>query len=228
LDSHEYLLLTEAYCAQGGHPGTVPEKPWVEVLAGSAAYEEGGEVPFGYIPLHPLHALVPPAAPVLPLPGSAQPVVGALFVGQAPAVVHAALVELANRSQWDPKVKAVQFDKKKVNRLGTVHVCLLDTGTLKFSTVRADAGPNGLAYGEELLNAGWVRQSSRYYLLDADGAGTRVRLEVHYRHWALSGWLLDRTFQKASAREIDRHLHLLKAYCERGAPGSPGGDREPV
>ena len=216
LDSHEYLLLTGAYCALGGHPGTVPGKPWMEVLVASAVYEEVGEVPFGYIPLYPLHALVPPAAPVVPVFRSEQHVAGALYVGQAPAVVHAALVELANRSQWDPKVKAVQFDEKKVNRLGAVHVCLLDTGPLKFRTVNADAGPGSMAYGEELLNAGWVRQSSRYYLLDAEGAGTRVRLEVHYRHWPLGGWLLDRSYQKVAAREVHRHLHLLKAYCERG------------
>jgi len=215
LDSHAYLLLTEAYCAEGGHPGTVPGKPWVEVLTASAAYEEGEAVSFGYIPLHPLHALAPPAAPVLPLPGPAQPVAGALYVGQAPAVVHAALVDLATRSQWDPKVKAVQFDETKVNRLGTVHACLLDTGTLRFRTVAANAGPGGLAYGEQLLNARWVRQSSRYYLLDADGAGTQVRLEVHYRHWPLVGWLLDRSYRKAAALEVHRHLHLLKAYCER-------------
>jgi hypothetical protein len=73
-----------------------------------------------------------------------------------------------------------------------------------------------LAYGEQLLNAGWVRQSSRYYLLDAEGAGTRVRLEVHYQHWPLGGWLLNRSYQKAVALEIDCHLQLLKAYCERG------------
>ncbi|MBD0257745.1 MAG: DUF2652 domain-containing protein [Cytophagales bacterium] len=56
LDTHEYLLLTEAYCGQGGNPAT--GKGWVKVLAASAAYEEVGEVPFAYISLHPLHALV--------------------------------------------------------------------------------------------------------------------------------------------------------------------------
>jgi hypothetical protein len=40
-------------------------------------------------------------------------VVGALYIGQAPSIVHAALVELANRSQWEPMVKAVAFDQKK-------------------------------------------------------------------------------------------------------------------
>lgn len=188
----------------------------MEVRTASAAYEEVGEVPFGYIPLHPLHALVPPAAPVLPLPRPAHPMAGALYVEQAPAVVHAALVELADRSEWDPKVKAVQFDATKVNRVGTVHVCLLDTGSLRFRIVAAEAGPGRLAYGEQLLNAGWVRQSSRYYLLDADGADTRVRLEVHYRHWPLGGWLLDRFYRKAVALDVGRHLHRLKAYCERG------------
>lgn len=215
LDTHEYLLLTEAYCGQGGHPATVTGKGWVKVLAASAGYEEVGEVPFTYIPLRPLHALVLPSAPVGPLPKSANPVVGELSIGQAPALVHAALVELSNRSQYDPRVKSVQFDPKKVNRLGTLHVCLLDTGALKFRTVGMDAGPGSLVYGEQLLNPGWVRQSSRYYLLDGEGEGTRVRLEVHYNHWPLLGWLLNGSYRKDTVREVQRHLHLLKTFCER-------------
>ena len=215
LDSHEYLLLTGAYCEQGGDPGTVPGKPWMEVLSASAAYDEVGDVPFGYIPLHPLHASVPPASPVLPLHKSAQPVVGDLYIGQVPAVVHAALVELANRSQRDPMVKAVQVDQKKLNRLGTLHACLLDRGALKFKTVGMDAGPGRLVYGEQLLNPGWVMQNSWYYLLDEEGEGARVRLEVHYRHWPLFSWLLDRSYRKVTALEVRRQLQLLKAYCER-------------
>ncbi len=215
LDSHEYLLLTEGYSGQGGDPGMVPGKPWMKVLAASAAYEEAGEVPFHFISLQPLHARVPPAVPVMPLPRSARPVVGELYIGQAPAVVHSALVELANRSQWEPMVKSVQFDPKRVNRLGTQHVCLLDAGALRFKTVRTDAGPGSLVYGEQLLNPGWVMQNSWYYLLDEEGEGARVRLEVHYLHWPLGSWLLDGWYRKATAREVGRHLKLLKAYCER-------------
>jgi hypothetical protein len=215
LDSHEYLLLTEGYCGQGGDPRTLPGKPWMAVLAASAAYEEAGAVPFHCIPLHPLHARVPQAPPVLPLPRSARPVVGELYIGQAPAVVHSALVELASRTQWEPMVKAVAFDQKKVNRLGTHHVCLLEAGALKFKTVRTDAGPGTLVYGEQLLNPGWVMQNSWYYLLDEEGGGARVRLEVHYRHWPLGSWLLDGWYRKTAAREVGRHLQLLKAYCER-------------
>ncbi len=62
---------------------------------------------------------------------------------------------------------------------------------------------------------GWVRQSSRYYLLDGEGEGTRVRLEVHYRHWPLLGWLIEPSYRKETALDVQHHLHLLKTYCER-------------
>jgi hypothetical protein len=58
-------------------------------------------------------------------------------------------------------------------------------------------------------------QNSWYYLLDEEGEGAQVRLEVHYRHWPLCSWLLDGWYRKATAREVGRHLQLLKAYCER-------------
>ena len=55
--------------------------------------------------------------------------------------------ELKYRHLWDKDVKRIEFDENKINRMGTVHNCVLQYGSLHFETI-SERKENLLTYGE--------------------------------------------------------------------------------
>ena len=45
----------------------------------------------------------------------------------------------------------IQYDKDRVNRVGTKHLCVVDDELISFETTSADFGADKLVYGEKLL-----------------------------------------------------------------------------
>lgn len=216
----EYLLMTDAF-----DPALVavagPEHDWATPTVAMTRYDDVGPVTFSYIPLGPLRAALMSAALVPPPPQPNNLVVREIFVARPPEHIHQILLNFSLRTQWNPQIKGVEYNPGQINRYGTLHVCLLDTGPVSFKTVRESFGTNKLVYGERELNTRLVRQSTRYFILEPSDEGTQVRLEAHYQHWPGIGWWLDPFYRRRLGDALQEEISLLKTYCEKAASASP-------
>jgi hypothetical protein len=216
LESHEYLLLTSAITKGDDTFQAKEVLSWVKESKGSIQNEDIGRVEFTYFPLSPLHKQLQDLPARVPVSKTDNPVICEAFIDCPPSEIHHLLVNLQQRPKWNKRIKAVKFDSKRINRSGTSHVCVLDSGPLSFETLPTYSDTDTLVYGEKLLNLWLVRESTRYYLLTAEGRGTRVLLEMHYLHWPLMHWMLDAYLRRKFERWAQQELKKLKAAWENG------------
>jgi hypothetical protein len=216
LESHEYLLLTSAVPNSDGIFPAKEGLEWVKESKGSIHYEDMGRVEFTYFPLRPLHRQIQDLPARAPVSKTSNPVICETYITCPPSQIHQLLVNLQQRPMWNKRIKAVKFDSKRINRSGTTHVCVLNSGPLSFETLPAYSDTDTLVYGEKLLNNWTVRESTRYYLLTPEEKGTKVLLEMHYPPWPLTGWLLDAYLRRKFERWAQQELKGLKEICEKG------------
>ena len=119
------------------------------------------------------------------------------------------------RSNWNKELKDFKFEEGRINQVGDKHLCVLGSGTLEIQTISGEAQDDKLVYGEEVLNPPFMfRLLSTYYILQNEGNGTRVVLEIHYKSLPLIGNLLDWLFRKMLSKNIGKALDYLKEGAE--------------
>jgi hypothetical protein len=207
----EYLLVT-----QDLERGTDSLPPWAEMVPGESTYENIGPVQYHHIPLGPLRATIPEPSP-LPAPTqSSRPITREVFVPLPPEEAYELISNFDQRLLWNRGVDDLVYDQDRVNRMGTRHQCLIDGSLLDFESVTRDFGPNRLVYGERILGKTPVIDPTLYYILEAQGEGTRVCVEVHYRPEPFPRSLLAMVFRFGMSRRL---RPILQALGELG--GTP-------
>jgi hypothetical protein len=214
LESHEYLLLTSTITQEKGALQADGDLEWARESKGSIHYEDMGEVEFNYFSLSPLHKHIPDLPTRVPVSKTTNPVIREVFVDCPPHEVHRLLMDLQQRPKWNKRIKAVKVNSNPINRSGTTHACILDSGTFHFETLSTYSDRDTLVYGEKLLNMWIVRESASYYLLTWQGKGTKVRLEMHYLHWPLIGLMLDSYLRHNFERWAGEELASLEDICK--------------
>lgn len=61
--------------------------------------------------------------------------------------IYIYISDLKYRHLWDKMIKRIEYDKSKINRIGTEHNCVLNFGNMKFETITKPS-EDSLIYGE--------------------------------------------------------------------------------
>lgn len=69
------------------------------------------------------------------------------------------------RRFWNENADEVIYDDKEINRAGTEHYCIIKGKNFHFNTVKPDAGPEVLTYGEVLKNPSPLKYLESNFLL---------------------------------------------------------------
>lgn len=215
IKENEYLLIADRSMGTIDKNHLGPDNDWAEIKEGKANYEDVGEIGYKYIPLSPLHERVPPPEPFPQGKTMANPIIKEIYIACPVDRLFETLVNLELRTQWSKVVKRVVFDWGKINRPGTKHTCILDSGVLKFVTITNDFGENKRVYGERLTNASFMKEVNIYYILEPEDKGTKVRMEYHYFPLPVIGWLFTPFLKSKVPKNIESVLHSLKKYCEK-------------
>jgi hypothetical protein len=215
IKENEYLLITDSFMDTIDKGHLAPDNDWVTIKEGRANYEDIGEISYKYIPLSPLHERVPPPGPLPQGKTIANPIVKEIYIERSVDQLFEILFNLGLRTQWSKGVKRVEFDRGKIHRVGTKHTCTLDSGALKFETITNNFGENKRVYGERLTNALFMKEVNIYFILEAQGKGTKLRVEYHYFPLPVIGWLFTLFFKSKVPKNIEYVLHSLKEYSEK-------------
>lgn len=204
----EYLLLSSQFLVLAMPSDHFPDPSWIEIFEGETSYQDVGSISYSYISLSPLHAGVSE-----PVTGhfpklTDNPLVLTTAISRPAADLHALLVNLSIIPKWEKSIQAVRLSSDKINRSGTRHICVSDSGPLSFETLQ-NPWPDKLVYGQRLRNERRVRDLFFYIILEPTAGGTTARIELHYKPWPLIGWLLERAVRKRFGRFAEELLESL-------------------
>jgi hypothetical protein len=232
LESHEYLLVTGAMLeAQGVEAdGSMPDAaspPWGDWATGSSTYDDLGPVPYRYLSLSPLLERIP--EPPLPTAAtrSKNPLIRDTFVNRPLPELFELVSNFDSRLLWNTSVDDLRYEADRLNRVGTRHQCVIGGDLIEFETVTDDFGEGRVAYGERLLDPPLVKELSVFYVMETEGDGTRLRMEVHYLPRAFPGSLLAPFFRFSFGRRLPVTLKAIKEVAESTGSHHPQGPYQP-
>jgi len=170
-----------------------------------STYDKLGQVNYKYLNLSKLHNQVKDPGP---LPDSIRmnnPIFGELTVDMSVQEAYQYLSDFEQKKKCDKNIKDIRYDKNKINRAGTKHICVLEYGTMKIETVRPALKEKELVYGERTSSFPLVKDMVTYYILNSDGALTNIRMEIHYVLTPFFGKLFEPIIRNRM-RKIKQHF----------------------
>lgn len=175
----EYLLMTDPVSPEDGQALRGPEgSTWEK---GNTTYADFGEVNYSYLTLSELHKKV--SDPPRPAGGARieNPVIQEVLIDSPLQDVFEIVTNFDYRLHWNKNVKTVDYEKDKVNRVGTKHVCVFDNRTVEFETVKGQFGSSKIAYGEKLKDVpAFLKDMTLYYIMEDKDGKTHLSAEWHY------------------------------------------------
>ena len=117
------------------------------------------------------------------------------------------------RLLWNTGINKLEYEEGKLNRIGTKHRCLFDSGFADFETVKSDFGKDALVHGERIQSSP-LKELAVYYILREIDGNTEVTLEWHYKSKPYWGWILIPFIKLKFAKIISNTLKELKQVVE--------------
>ena len=214
VESAEYLLLSKSYMVLTS--GEVPsaEFPWLDLKPGSTDYPSIGQVPYYYSSLTPLHQQVP--EPKMPMSEvSSKPILVDTHIEMPRDQVFEIIIDLNQRMKWNKFANTLEYDEQEINQVGTKHVCVFDSQTIAFESVKADFGKDNLVYGEKIIDLpAFAKDITIYFLVGSEHTGCRVQLQIHYQLKLWARLIMDPLFRYKNRQINQQVLQHLKQYCE--------------
>jgi len=211
---NEYLLISNKLIKHWQTPFNQSFPEWAAPSEGETNYEKLGKVGYNFITLASLHDFVadPPAR--IPPKLTSNPMVREIYIDRPIYQVFEVVTNLDLRLTWNKGVKELEYEIGKINRAGTKHRCLFDSGFADFETITNNFGEEKLVYGERLNSIPIAKEVSTYYILNEEGSGTRVRLEIHIDPLRIIGWLFSFFLKKRISKTFETLIANLKTACE--------------
>ncbi len=222
VEGDEYLLFTDS-C------GPAPDEvlpAWASPDRGRSSYPELGEVCHTAVALGPLRAGIEPPEPRPAAHRMRDPVRLSAHLDLPIEAAFELVSSFDDRLRWNSGVDELEYDRNRVNRVGTPHRCVIGGNLVEFETTTADFGGETLVYGERLLSRVPVDDPTVYYILEPAEGGTRVRVEVHYRPRGLLGGASALVFRLVFRRSLRKALRALEEAARE--EGSAGGTTTPA
>jgi hypothetical protein len=187
---------------------------WIKFDEGIAVYEGIGETPYKYVPLKALRKNVHKVEPIQIIPHDSNPVIIEGTIQRSAKNVFEIISNLDYRQLWNKQIKELIYDKNKVNRSGTKHICVFTGSKVEIETVKNNVGSNKLVYGERLHDAPIVKDISFYYTLESIENSTNVRIEIFIHPTSFIGKLLLPLVRMNTKRITRKAFKSLKEFCE--------------
>lgn len=215
INDHEYILISDSLSQAWDHSG-INDDFSLESIAGESSYAKLGIIKYTYAPLGKLYREVPEPQPEKKSPLTKNPAVLELEIEQEIEVVFDILIDLELRVKWNKALNKIEFDRNKVNRVGTKHKCLFDGGFADFKTVTNDFGHDKIVYGEKIESLKAVKEVNVYYILKkvAKGSSTSIRVEIHVSPLPIIGWLINPLIKKKMLSSLRTSLLDFKMLAE--------------
>ena len=188
VNHREYILFTNQFLSDIHiDKESFPQK---QLTDGQSKYEKFGSVIYKYISLSSLHDQVSDPQPVR-LPAKMKNPIIEEHVFDLPLMeAYEYLANFDLKQKWNKDVREFKYEKDKINRIGTKHICVFEKGKAEFESVTNDFENGNIVYGEKLLKFPLANDFTFYFILSPREEKTNIRVEIHYKPFPVIGWLL--------------------------------------
>ncbi|TKG94037.1 DUF2652 domain-containing protein [Puteibacter caeruleilacunae] len=210
----EYVMVTDDYLNKWGDEETVGDTlgNWEK---GNDCYDKIGNVKYNFLRLSPLKDMAFHGPTPIESLKFQHPLVFEETINARKDIVFELVSNLNYRHLWTKGVDAMEFDKEKLNRVGTKHICVIGDRRLEFETVTSNFGNDQLVLGERTQSIPLVRESIAYYILEGEDDVTKLRIEIHFKPRKFIGWLLNPIFKRFMIKSFKQGITLLKEVAEK-------------
>lgn len=211
--SPEYVLFTEIFFSAIENYQKIFNSP-LKFYEGSEIYKTIGEVKYKYLDYTPLLTKVSEVDPPHLVNQSSNPVIYKGIIEKPMYVVYEFLSNLEYRMNWQKGIKDLIYEKNRVNRVGTKHVCVFSGSQVEFETITRKSENEKMIYGEKMENVFFNREINIYYILENKDKYTTVKIEMHFVPQSLMGRLILPLVKFQSKQALVKSFNSLKRYCE--------------
>jgi hypothetical protein len=216
IQSPEYVLFTESlFQSIEKYKKTNPAD--LVFYEGSDHYKTIGVVIYKYIDYSPLLKKVGEVGPPNLSEHSSNPVIFSGLIKRPIDEVYEKLINLDHRHKWQAGINDLIYEKNRVNRVGTKHICIYNSNQIEFETVRRKGENRTMIYGEKMQHVFFNRAINIYYTLENRNNETWIKIEIHFEPKPMWGQLLLPLMKLLSKQELKKSFESLKRYCEKNA-----------
>lgn len=188
VNHNEYMLFTLQYLE--GRQEEIKLLSSLHFENGVNEYESIGQVKYKFISLSNLYQDIPEPPPILLPTKMKNPYFIEHTFDLSLLEAYEYLSNFDLKLKWNRDVNEFKYEKGKLNRVGTKHICVFEKGKAEFESVTNDFGEGNLVYGEKILKFPLARDFTFYFILSSMEEKTNIRVEIHYRPLPIIGWLL--------------------------------------
>ena len=183
----EYILFTHQFIEENED---ADQDVTLEYENGVNDYDSIGLVNYKFVSLKSLYDEVPEPPPISLPEKASKPLIHEHVFDLSPLETYEYLSNFELKKLWNADVTDFEYEKGKMNRVGTKHICVFEKGSAEFESVTNDFGKDKLVYGEQLKRFPLAREFTIYFIMEPFNDQTKVRTEVHYKPFPLLDWIL--------------------------------------
>jgi len=210
IEEKEYLLMTKVLAKREEEFSSQD----LEIRSGSTNYDDLGEIAYKYLLLDVFKGEIKDPQPLEKYKKISNPLKYEGHINKNINDVFEVISNLDLRLTWSEGIEKLKYKKKRVNRVGLKHTCVVNSKNIEFETVSNDFGNDRLVYGERVVTLPIVKEFTVYNILEKDDDGTRLCFEVHYIPLPIIGWLLLPFFKRLFRKNIKNTFMSIKRICE--------------
>jgi Protein of unknown function (DUF2652)/Polyketide cyclase / dehydrase and lipid transport len=211
----DYLMITSTSYGSFTNQDLGEHQQWANIETGHSSYQNLGKIDYQYIGLSPLLQWLPDPETIPLGKKISNPVINEIYIHRPVSDVYEFISNLELKSKWVQGLDRMEFDRGKLNRQGSKHLCIVDSKELNFETVLTDFGENTRVFGERLTNAPLMKEILSYFIFTPEGKGTKLRAEVHCIPKPVLGWLIKPLLKTKISQNIKKGLESLKHFSEK-------------
>ncbi len=173
----DYLLISQGvFDAWGTDEINIPTE--LTSVKGYSKYDLG-KIDYQYFELNPLKKYATLPDPVKTITKTDALIKISDIIDQAPKDLFEFVSNFEYRKKFNTKVDEFDYQKDRVNRVGTEHICIINNKQIKFETVTEDFGENKLVYGELTHDFPIIKDMATFFVIEPEGDQSKITIEAH-------------------------------------------------
>lgn len=208
IDTHEYILLSEPYCKNGGEADQEIVLDWKK---DAENYDSIGKVDFEYCYLTDLKKEIPlppnPPEPPKPAPNAKSL---EIEINASQSAVYQNLIDTEKRNIWVTGMTELKYEPL-TERAGFHHYCLTDGVGIDHTVVEAKFEEKEITYIEKVVIRKNGLTAWDYYKVEKlDENRTRFSIRFAFEKRNIKSWFLERLI----IRRLKKDFKNFKEMCE--------------
>ena len=173
----DYFLVSQGvFDAWGVDEVTIPTE--LKGIKGFSEYDLG-RVDYQYFELSPLKKYAKAPDPLKTVVATDPIVKASSTISKSPEDLYEFVSNFDHRLKFSEGLDSFEYEKNRVNRVGTKHTCIVNNKQLEFETVTEDFGENKLVYGELTHDFPIVKDMATFFVIEPEGDQSKITIEAH-------------------------------------------------